>query len=811
MNSWRSSMRLALRGMVRRPGFAVVAVATMALGIAANSTIFSLVHSVLLKPLPYDQPEELVFVWSDFSSVGIPRGWTSGPQSDALAREADLFEGFAVLGAAGLYVSAMDGVGQERLYGNRVTANLFEILGVEAARGRTFLPEEQGEGAAKVTVLTHDLWARQFGGDVDLVGNDILVNGEPFTVVGVMPEGFLFRMHQSLGTASAPDLWIPMDMDLAAMSADAHMFATLGRLRDGVSLQQATAQLEAIGRRYGTDVYRTDNFRLYPTAVHNDLVKDVRPALLMLMAAVGMLLLIVAANMATLFLGRALAAERDVAVRTALGAGRGSIMTMMFAEALLIAGLGGVLGLAVSKWTLDVFVGLIPNGIPRGEDIAVDLPVGAFTVAITLLVGLGAGLLPALRFSRPRLSEVLKEGGARGGASTRARRAQRWLVTGQVAVSVVLLAGAGLLGRSLLALFQVDPGFDPQGVVIASVTMPPEGYPEREDILSYSDRLSARIASLPGVAAVGFTTAVPLSAGANQSPMELGAAEVPPGGDDGRVESSDWWRVSEGYAAAIGLDVVEGRAFSAQDRGEEVVMIDEVLARQYWPTTSPLGVYINRDSIGQGGERIVGVVSHGRLYDVYRDDRGQVIRPLWSRQARSFVLTVRTAGDAGSLIPTLRTVLMEMDATVPVRFELMDERVADSLARWRFSFMLMGLFGVAALFLAGLGVYGVIAYSVTRRTRELGIRIALGAGRNEVSGMVLGQALRMVAVGLAVGLVASLGLGRLLGALIYGVRPTDPVTLVGVALVLFFTACASALIPVLRATRISPTEALQAE
>jgi len=811
MNSWRTSMRLALRSVVRRPGFAVVAIATMALGIAANSTIFSLVHSVLLTPLPYDQPEELVFVWSDFTAAGIPRGWTSGPQSDALVREGDLFEGFAVLGGAGLYVSGMDGVGQERLYGNRVTANLFDLLGVEAALGRTFLPGEQGEGAPTVTVLTHDLWARQFGANADLVGNDILVNGTPFTVVGVMPEGFLFRMHQSLGTASAPDLWVPMDMDLATMSTDAHMFATLGRLRDGVSSEQGAAQLEAVGRRYGTDVYNTDDFRLYPTAVHYDLVKDVQPALVMLMAAVGMLLLIVAANMATLFLGRALAAERDVAIRTALGAGRGSIMTMLLSEALLIAGLGGVLGLAASAWTLDLFVGLIPDGIPRGEDIAIGLPVIAFTVMITLLVGLGVGILPALRFSHPRLSEVLKEGGTRGGAGTRARRAQRWLVTAQVAVSVVLLAGAGLLGRSLLALFQVDPGFDPAGVVVASVTMPPEGYSEREDILRYSDRLSERISGLPGVEAVGFTTAVPLSAGANQSPMELGSAELPPGPDDVGVESSDWWRVSEGYVSAIGLDVVEGRAFSTQDRGEDVVMIDEVLARQYWPTTSPVGAYINRDSIGQGGERIVGVVSHGRLYDVYQDDRGQVLRPLWSRPARSFSLTVRSGGDATSLVQTLRTVLNEIDTTVPVRFEIMDERVSASLARWRFSLMLMGLFATAALFLAGLGVYGVVAYSVARRTRELGIRIALGAGRSEVSGMVLGQGLRMVGVGLAVGLIASLGLGRLLGALLYGVRPSDPVTIVAVALLLFLTALASTLIPVRRATRISPTEALQAE
>lgn len=315
---------------------------------------------------------------------------------------------------------------------------------------------------------------------------------------------------------------------------------------------------------------------------------------------------------------------------------------------------------------------------------------------------------------------------------------------------------------------------------------------------------------MPGVEAVGFTTTLPLSAGASQSPIDVGDAESPPPAD-GSPESADWWRASEGYVAAMGLDVVDGRAFSVADRGESVVMIDEVLARRYWPTVSPVGAYINRDSIGQGGERIVGVVSHGRLYDVYRDDRVQVIRPFSAAPARSFSMTVRMSGDGEAMIPALRRVMNEVDSSVLPRFGMMDERVDESLARWRFSLILMGLFAGAALLLAGLGVYGVVACSVTRRTRELGIRIALGAGRGEVSGMVLWQGARMVVVGLGLGLVASLGLGRLLGALLYGVRPADPVTVVGVSIVLFATACASALIPMRRAMRISPTEALQSE
>jgi len=811
MNAWTQSMKLALRGIRRRPGFAVIAVLTMALGIAANSTIFSLVHSVLLKPLPYEQPEQLVFVWSDFSTIGIPRGWTSGPQTTRMREEADLFDGLAVLGYVGFAIAGRDGSGSRQIYANRVSADLFDVLGVEAALGRTFLPEEEGEGAPHVTVLTHELWARQFASDPSLIGQDVFLSGTPYTVIGIMPQGFSFRMHQSLGTAAAPELWVPFRQDLATMSTDSHSFATLARMRDGVTLAQSTAQLEAIGQRYGVEVYEADDFRLYPVPLHNDLVKDVRPALLMLMGGVGLLLMIVLATMATLFLGRAAARERDVAVRTALGADRRSIVTLMLAETLVIAAMGGVLGLVFSAWTLDMFVSLIPNGIPRGEDIAVGVPVAAFTVFLTLLVGLAAGILPALRLSRPELSEVLKDGGIRGGASQRAQGMQRLLVVGQVAISVVLLTGAGLLGRSLLGLSDVDPGFDADGVVLAALTLPSNAYPEREDLQAFTDRLSERLRAIPGVEAVGFTSTVPLSARANQRPMDFAAAEVPPSPTEGQTETSDTWRASEGYVEAMGLRVLDGRAFTLQDRGQDVVMIDEVLARRYWPTTSPVGAYINRDSIGEGGQRIVGVVSHGRLYNVYEDDRGQVIFLLSERHSRSFTVTVRAAAGVETVMPSVRRILTELDSTLPAPLEVMDERVAESLARWRFSLMLMGLFAGAALFLAGLGLYGVVSYSVTRRTRELGIRIALGAADREVSQMVVGQALRMVGVGIAVGLVASLGLGRVLGALLYGVRPSDPLTMAGVVAVLLTVACGSAMLPARRATRISPTEAFRSE
>lgn len=810
MNAWTQSIRLAIRGLRRRPGFTLVAAATMALGIAASSTIFSLVHAVLLKPMPFEEPDELVFVWSDFSRIGVPRGWLSGPQTVRLDEEADLFDGFAVLRGASVDVAGADGAHPRRVRANQVTANLFDLLGVAAAFGRTFSPGEDGAGAPQVVVLGNDLWTTQFGADPSLVGKDVYLDGLAYRVVGIMPRGFVFRMHSSLGAARAPDLWVPLDVDLASLPVQSHSLAALGRMKDGVSIEQAAAQLEALGQRYGKEKYRVDDFRLYPVALQADLVKEVRPALLMLAGGVGLLLLIVVANLATLFLGRSAMGETDVAIRTALGAGRGAILTLSLSESLFIALVGGLAGLACSAWTLDAFVGLVPNGIPRSEEISVGWATAGVTTLVTLLVGLAAGLIPARRTSRG-LAEVLREGGARGGVGLRARLAQRGLVVAQVAISALLLAGAGLLGRSLLALADVDPGFDPVGVVTAAISLPSNRYPDADARRAMMDRILERLEGAPDVKAVGLTTATPLSAAADQTPLELGAAEISPGSDDGPKETMDWWRATEGYVEAMGLRVVEGRSFTREDRGQQVVMIDEVLARRYWPTSSPLGAYIDREPDGSGGERIVGVVSHGRLYNVYEDDRGQAIFPMATRPPGGFVVTVRTAGPTDRMVPFVRSAIAAVDPALPVDIQTMEEVVAESLARWRFSLALMALFAAAALFLSGLGVYGVISYGVTRRTRELGIRMALGADRGSVIRLVTGQGLRLVGLGLAVGLLASLGLGRFLGALLYGVAPSDVVTAGCVAAVLLSVALASAALPARRATRISPTEAFRSE
>lgn len=811
MEGWGQASRIALRGMRRRPGFAITAVATVALGIGASSTVFSLVYGVLLKPMPYEEPRELVYVWGDFSSIGIPRAWLSGPQTVRLEREADLFEGFAVLRATEVDLDGSEGEPPQRVRANTVTWDLFEILGVKAALGRTFAPADQGEGAAGVVILDHGLWTQRFGADPGIVGRRIRVDQMPREVIGIMPKGFEFRMHSSLGNAQAPDLWIPFDQDLSSFSAGNHMFAALGRMRDGVSIEQARAQLQAIGRRYGQEAYGQGDFRLYPVALHQDLVKEVRPALLTLTAGVALLLLIVAANLATLFLGRAAAREQDVAVRTALGAGRASIMGLVLVEVLLIAVLGGVLGLILSAWTLDLFLGLVPGDIPRSEDVSVSGAVAGVTVLVTLVLGLATGLLPALKSSRPVLATMLREGGARGGQGREKRLLQRGLVVGQVTLSALLLTGAGLLGRSLANLFEVDPGFEAAGVITASVSLPPGRYPDGSDRLEFMDRAMERLQALPGVAAVGITSTLPLSASANQTPMELGAAEVPPTDGDGSADSTDWWRATPGFVEALGLRVLDGRAFRPEDRDQDVVMIDEVMARRYWPTTSPVGAHINRDSVGAGGDRIVGVVSHARLYNVYEDDRGQAIFPMATGPARSFDIAVRAEGAPAATAEEVRTVLSDLDPALPVELGFMEEAVSASLARWRFSLLLMAAFAVAALFLAGLGVYGVVSYAVTRRTRELGIRMALGADRSEVARMVVRQGVGLVLVGLVAGLMASVGLGRFLGALLYGVSPGDLVTAASVGAVLLAVAWGSSALPARRATRISPTEAFRAE
>jgi putative ABC transport system permease protein len=800
--------RFGLRMLAKNAGFTAVAVIALALGIGANSAIFSVVNTVLLRPLPYPDPNRIMTVWEDGSSHGFPINVTSVANYIDWRDQNKVFEGMAIVGRISFNLT---GAGQpERIDGRRVSANVFPLLGVDPELGRVFLPEEDGPSANRVVILSHGLWQRRFAGRSDIIGQRLLLNGESYEVVGVMPAYFQFPSR-------ANQLWVPIAFTpQQAANRGNNSYEVIARLKPGVTREQAESEMDTITARLQQqypDVVKTQGTVVIP--LHEQLVGDIKPALLILLGAVGFVLLIACANVANLLLARAAARQKEIAVRLALGAGRGRLIRQLLTESILLSAIGGVAGLLVALFGVSLLKAFIPREITQLTAVGVDANVLAFTFGISMLTGLIFGLAPALQASRFNLNETLKEGGRDSSVGRRGNYLRNLLVVAEVAISVVLLIGAGLLINSFLRLRNVDPGFNPDNLLTMRIALPQLKYPDHARRKTFYSELLSRVEALPGVRSAAVTNWIPLTMQGDTFGISI---EGRP--DPGAQEMPDVVTrvVSPGYFNTMGIESLRGRLFDeGQDRTDSrlVAVISDTMARRLWPNEDPLGRRIKpgRSDSDEEWITVVGVAEDVRQFELTAEPKLQMY--LSYSQPGFFVpghLVVRTEVEPASLADPVREAVWSIDKDQPVSdIRSMKEIFSESIARQRFSMLLLGIFAGVAMLLGAVGIYGVVSYSVAQRAHEIGVRMALGARRSNVLKMVVGHGLKLVLIGVAIGLVAASILTRLMESLLFNISATDPATFVAIPVVLVVAAVLASYIPARRATRIDPLRALRYE
>jgi predicted permease len=800
-------VRYGLRMLLKTPGFTAVAVIALALGIGANSAIFSVVNTILLKPLPYKDPDRLVMVWEDDTKHGYPRDTPAVANYIDWRDQNQVFEGMAAMADQSFNLT---GVGEpERIDGQRVSANLFPLLGVEPSLGRAFLPEEDKPGSPRVVILSHGLWQRRFGADPKVIGQPLNLNGESYTVVGVMPSHFQFPSPEE-------NLWVPIAFTSEeAASRGRHYLKVLARLKPNVTLEQAQAEMKAIAARLEQQ-YPEQNTQLgaVVTPLHEYVAGDIRPALLILMGAVGFVLLVACANVANLLLARASVRQKEIAVRIALGASRWRLIRQFLTESVLLAVLGGGVGLLLSIWGVNLLKTFIPENISQAKAITIDAKVLAFTFLVSLLTGLIFGLFPATQASNFNINETLKEGGRDSAAGSRGNRIRGVLVVAEVAVSLILLIGAGLLINSFLRLRNVDPGFRTNNLLTMGVVLPETKYPDHARRSAFYTEMIRRVEALPGVQSAAVTNWIPL---VRQGDSVGVTFEGRPAPEPGKMPIAVTRVVSPHYFNTMGIQLLQGRQFTDQDKVDSpnVVVISETMARRYWPGENPLGKRLTpgRPESPDDWCEVIGVVKDVRQFELDADPKPQMY--LTYAQADFFAprhLVVSTNVEPLGLAATVRRTVWEIDKDQPVsNIRTMEDVLSESVARQRFSMLLLGIFAALALALAAVGIYGVMSYSVAQRTREIGIRMALGAQTRDVLKLTVGGGLKLVLIGVLIGLVAAFILTRMMSSLLFGITATDPTTFIIISLVLIGVALFASYIPARRATKVDPMIALRYE
>ncbi|HZT60329.1 MAG TPA: ABC transporter permease [Pyrinomonadaceae bacterium] len=814
MSTLLNDVRYAARVLRKSPGFTAVAVAALALGVGANTAIFSVVNAVLLKPLDYRDPGQLVLINHNYKKLDL-RAAVSAP---GYLYYRDHAKSFSDVAAYSQMNVNMTGEGEpERVQGMSATANLFQTLGARAAKGRTFTAEENQEGNNRVVVLSDAFWRRRFAG-LDVVGKKITLNGENYEIVGVMPPGFQFGREFA---PTGPDLWAPIAFTQQQLDPNTNLtsefLGVVARMKPGVRAGQAQADMNSIAgelrRQYMPDLDES-NWGLLVTPLEEVVVGDkIRSALWILLGAVGFVLLIACANVANLLLARAAARQKEVAVRAALGASRWRVVRQLLTESVLLALAGGGLGLLLAVWGVDLLLKLNDNRLPRAYDVGLDKNVLLFTLGVSVLTGVVFGLAPAFQTSRVSLHDTLKEGGrtGRAGVSQRVRGA---LVVAEISFAVVLLVGAGLLVRSFTQLEQVSPGFEPRGVLALMVSLPGNKYADDSSRAAFMRQMLEQVRALPGVKSAATITTLPMS-GLNQSGSFGIEGKPTPRGQDS--PHGDRWMASDDYFQTMGVPLVRGRFFDAHDTADApwVAIIDDAMARKYWPGEDPVGKRIAFEGTMQQPKwrEVVGVVGHVKNDGLEGESRVQYYVPYAQRSGSpNLFVVVRTDGDPAALAPSVRRAIAGVDRDLPVyRVTTMERMVADSLAQRRFSMFLLGSFAAIALALAVVGLYGVMSYSVAQRTHEIGLRMALGAQGRDILKMVVGQGLLLIAAGLAIGLAGAFALTRLMSSLLFGVTATDPLTYAGIALLLAAVALLASYIPARRAMKVDPGVALRYE
>ena len=812
-DTFKQDLRFGARLLARHPGFTAVAVITLALGIGANAAIFSVVNAVLLRPLPWADPGRAVMIWSKWTA--FDKTWVATGEVVDYRRRARTLREVAAWGEG--QVNLTGSGDPERVAAASVTANTFSVLGVSPAIGRVFSSTEDLPKGPNVVVLGHALWGRRYSADPSIVGRSIQIDGRPYEVVGIMPAGFLLPTDYQNPQPS--QLWVPQQLDPTSMDHGSHGLFAAARLQEGVTVAQAAEELHGIAQAMTRE-------GLYPAAMRFDtvtlsleeeVVGGVRRSIWLLFGAVGFLLLIACANVANLLLARAEARQREIAVRAALGAGGRRMIRQLLTESLLLTSLSAIVGLALAGAGVRLLAWWNPASIPRIAGVTVDLRVAVFTIAMALVTSVLFGLAPALRALRAGLVESLKDGSQSASSGSARQRFRNTLVVLEMALAVVLLVGAGLMLRSLWALQSTPLGLQPSNVLTMRVALPAESYRSPEQVVGFYQRLMERVKQLPGVASAGAARSLPLGSTIGDYGLTVEGFVPPPG----TRPKGDWQIVTDGYLDAMGERVVRGRGFTPADTSEGmlVALVNEELVRRYFPGRDAIG---GRLQIGGGGPRpwvtivgIVGNVRHNGLTDPVKE-KFYIPHTQWHKSTgnaiRGMNLVIKSSSSPSALTSPVRDAIRALDPNLPIAdVRTMEEVVNATLSTPRFTGVLLGMFALLAVVLSAIGIYGVLSYLVSRRTREIGIRMAIGAGRAQVLRMVLRSGLSLSLTGSCIGLVLAVGAGRLMRSVLHDVAPNDPATFLFVAVTLPAIALLASAVPAWRATRVDPIVALKTE
>ncbi|MGD1096948.1 MAG: ABC transporter permease [Bryobacteraceae bacterium] len=805
-----ADLHYAVRILRKTPVFTLAAVATLALGVGANAAIFSVINAVLLQPLGYPQPGQLVTVWENDIRKPDESNIVSAPNFLDWQRQNDVFERMAIYEHQIYNLAGQNE--PEQVSGMRVSSSIFPLLGIQPYLGRTFLPEEDRLGKDRLVVLSYGLWRRRYGADPNLLGKPIKINGDSYTVVGVMPSRFQFPDNRN-------ELWVPIALNAQDQGRASHSFMVVARLKPGVTMAQVKTEMDAIGRRLSLQYPNENASRgamIIPTSDWR--VKEVRPILFALLGAVGFVLLIACSNVANLLLARAAGRRKEFALRTALGASRFRVIRQLLIESAVLALAGGAVGVLFAIWGISLLVRILPSFIKfvpfrQLDQLSVDSGVLLFALFVSLATGLLFGLAPALQASRTDLNESLKEGGGRVSTGHRANRLRALLVVSEVALALVVLTGAGLMIETIVRLSGVAPGFDPNNLLTMQIALPQTdtyGAPERT---RFCEDVGERVGAVAGVQSVSAVSHLPLSgAGAGRSFV----IQSRPDPNPSEEPNANYSLICPNYFQTMGIPLLKGREFSSRDTvsAPQVVIVNDSLARRYWPKEDPIG-----RTFKLGGPRatspwltIVGVVRDVHHWSLDYPTVPQIFRPYSQAAWPVMTLVARTAGDPAVLATAIRKAAADIDREQPVsNVATMEQVIHDSLGFRRFPMLLLGTFAFVALALAAVGIYGVMSYSVAQRTREIGIRMALGAGRGEVLRLILGRSLVPVAAGVAIGVAAALALTRVLTSLLFEVSPSDPLVFTAVTLLLMSVAVIASLAPAFTAASVNPVIALRHE
>jgi len=815
MSTVLQDVRFATRVMLKNYFFTIFAIITLALGIGANTAIFSVASGVLLRALPFNEPGRIAFIWINNPRRKMAYDKLPAPPADFFdwRNQNRVFDGMSAFFSNSF---TLTGVGEpERIEGVQATGDFFNILGVAAARGRTFGPGEDRPGNDRVVVLSDGFWKRHFGSDPNIIGKTLTLNGATYQIIGIMPKDFNFpegtMMPAYLQFPPRPELWTPLAFN-EELAKDRTTFnlATIARLKPGVTLPQAQADMSAISAAIDEQYRRKAGYTTVLVEMREQLVGDVRTALLVLLGAVGLVLLVACVNVSNLQIARSMRRQKEFAVRAALGGGRARLVRQLLTESIMLALPGGLLGLLLAYAGTRLLLSIGPDNLPRASEITIDAQVLAFTFGVTVLTGIIAGLAPALQITHSDLNTLLRDEARGSTASRRSRRTRDLLVVAEMGLALVLLISAGLLVRSFVLLQQVKLGFKPDNVLTLHIALPDDRYPEDRLHLVFFNDLLPRVGAGPGVEAVGLVSNLPLSGAAMGTTFTI---EGRPVGLPADRPSADYTIASPGFFTALGIPTLRGRAFSDMDTAtsQSVVLINQAMAKRFWPDADPIGQTISV-SVGnyKGQRQIVGVVGDVRLTSLTDQPRPEMYVPYAQHPDGFMFMVARARSNPLGLVPTIRHEVLAIDKDQPIaEIRSMEQVISDSQSKRRFNLLLLCLFAGLALVLAVVGVYGVVANSVTQRVHEIGVRTALGARPGQIMKLIIKQGMLPALIGIAMGLLAAFAMTRLMSSMLYQISTTDPTVFVLAAVALMVVALLAIYVPAHRAAKIDAVQALR--